>query len=192
MARINLLPWRDARRKRRQRDFGILLAASLSSTLGLALLSHVYTESLISRQLARNGFLQREIGRLDEKIRTIRDIEKTKGQLIARMSVIQQLQESRPEIVHLFDELVITMPDGMVLTKIAQSGGTVTLEGRAESNGRISALMRNIEASEWLGQTQLKVIKGKEETQTGLNHFQLQLQQIKANSRQETGQSAAG
>jgi type IV pilus assembly protein PilN len=105
------------------------------------------------------------------------------------MSVIQQLQESRPEIVHLFDELVVTMPDGLVLSKIVQYGDTVTLEGRAQSNATISALMRNIEASAWLGQTLLKVIESKDKTTTGLNQFQLQLQQIKPDSQKENNQS---
>lgn len=177
MARINLLPWREAERKRRQREFVVMAAAGLVATLIVAVGLRLHIEGLISSQENRNDFLQSEIGLLDKQIAEIRDLEKTKTNLLARMKVIQQLQESRPEVVHLFDELVIAIPEGVYLTKIAQTGRTVVMDGRAQSNARVSAFMRNIAASKWIGEPLLMLIENKEKTGTGLSHFRLRFEQ---------------
>ena len=178
MARINLLPWREAARKRKQRDFGIMLGAGLVIALLAALYVHIHIEGLIDYQNSRNAYLEGEIAKLNRMISEIRDLEKTKANLIARMNIIQQLQQSRPEIVHLFDELVGTLPDGVYLTKVVQKGREIDLEGRAQSNARVSAYMRNIDGSAWTGNANLKLIDQRNAEGTEFNRFQLAAKQI--------------
>jgi type IV pilus assembly protein PilN len=178
MARINLLPWRETERKRRQREFVVMVATGLAATLIVALVLRFHIEGLISSQEDRNQFLKTQIGLLDKQIAEIRDLEKTKANLLARMNVIQQLQESRPEVVHLFDELVTAIPEGVYLTKITQTGRAVVMDGRAQSNARVSAFMRNIAASKWIGKPLLMLIEQKEKTGTGLSHFRMRFEQL--------------
>jgi type IV pilus assembly protein PilN len=185
MARINLLPWREAERKRRLREFGTMLAGGLVIAVAASAYMHFHVERMIDTQKSRNTFLQKEIAQLDRKIKEIRDLEKTKSNLIARMNIIQQLQQSRPEIVHLFDELVETLPDGVYLTEVAQSGRSIALQGRAQSNARVSAYMRNIDASPWLGNANLKVIEHRDKTGTGLSHFKLAAKQLDKKAKQK-------
>jgi type IV pilus assembly protein PilN len=179
MARINLLPWREAERRRRQREFAVMVATGLAATAIIGLGIHFHVKHLISLQQGRNEFLQSEIGKLDQQIREIQDLEKTKANLLARMNVIQQLQQSRPEVVHLFDELVIAIPEGVYLTKLDQQGRSVVVEGRAQSNARVSAFMRNVEGSEWVGNPRLLLIEHKDTTGTGFSHFRLEFSQIR-------------
>jgi type IV pilus assembly protein PilN len=141
-------------------------------------------EMLISYQQSRNQFLKGEISVLDKKIKEIKGLERTRNRLISRMNVIQQLQQSRPEIVHLFDELVTRIPPGVYLTQLSQSGDRIVVNGRAQSNARISAFMRNIEASEWIGKPRLLVIEQKDKTGTGMNHFELRFKQLKRKSQE--------
>ncbi|MCG6861802.1 MAG: PilN domain-containing protein [Chromatiaceae bacterium] len=183
MARINLLPWREAERKRRLRELAAVAAAGLVATLLLGLAVHFHIEGLISNQQSRNQFLRNEISKLNKQIREIRDLELTKEKLLARMNVIQQLQVSRPEVVHLFDEMVVRIPEGVYLTKATQGGRSVVVEGRAQSNARVSEFMRNIEASNWIGGPLLMVIENKEKTGTGMNHFRLRFHQRSAKAR---------
>jgi len=112
MANINLLPWREALRKKRQRDFALMVVGGIVAAAAVMGGWHLYIEHLITNQKARNAYLQREIAALDEKIKEIRDIEKTRNEIITRMDVIQRLQESRPAVVHMMDELVNTVPTG--------------------------------------------------------------------------------
>ena len=181
MARINLLPWREAERQQRRKDFLAAGGLALAVTLLIALVVHVFFESRISYQEARNRYLQGQIAILDKKIKEINDLEKTKADLLARMNVIQQLQKSRPGEVRLFDELVSAMPDGLYLTKIAQTGRTVVAEGQAQSNGRVSALMGMVEGSKTIGQPRLMLIETKDRTGTGLSHFRLSFDQTVTN-----------
>ena len=178
MARINLLPWREVERKRKQREFGIMLGVGLAIALAASVYMHIHVEGMIDYQNRRNAFLEGEIAKLNTMISEIRDLEKTKANLIARMNIIQQLQESRPEIVHLFDELVGTLPDGVYLTKVGQKGRDIDLDGRAQSNARVSAYMRNIDSSSWIGSANLKLIEHKDKTGTGFSRFQLAAKQI--------------
>lgn len=178
MARINLLPWRELERKKRQREFGFIITGAVVLTLLAGVYSHLYINGLIDAQNQRNTFLKNEIQTLDKKISEIKELEKVKANLLARMEIIQQLQVSRPQIVHLFDELVNTLPEGVYLTRVEQKGSLITIKGRAQSNARVSAYMRNIEKSEWLTEPTLKVIENKEQTQTGLSHFALQVKQV--------------
>jgi type IV pilus assembly protein PilN len=161
MARINLLPWRETQRKQRQREFGALVGAAVVITLLLAGYSYMYIQGLIEYQGQRNAFLKAEIAKVDQQIRAIHELDKVKARLLARMKVIERLQSSRPLVVHLFDELVKALPDGLYLTSVVQRGNQVTLQGQAQSNARISALMRNAEASQWLGAPQLTIAESR-------------------------------
>jgi type IV pilus assembly protein PilN len=178
MARINLLPWREAERKKRQQEFGLMVLGGVLLT-GLAILGiHTQFESMISAQQQRNSFLEKEIKVVERQIREIQELDKTKQNLLARMNVIQELQSSRPQIVHLFDEVVSIMPDGVYLTSLTQDGNKVTFEGQAQSNARVSSMMRNIDESEWLVGPTLDFIESKEKTGTGYSHFQLTANQV--------------
>lgn len=178
MARINLLPWREAARQQRRKDFLTAGGLALAATLLLAFGVHAFFEGRISYQEARNQYLQGQIAILNRRIQEIKDLEKTKADLLARMNVIQQLQKSRPGIVRLFDELVDAIPEGVYLTKIEQTGRTVVIEGRAQSNARVSALMGKIEGSKSIGQPRLMLIENKDKTGTGLSHFRLSFDQV--------------
>ncbi len=159
MAHINLLPWRDERRKEQQQQFAVVSGGAAILGALLVLLTHMQMGGRIDSQNQRNQFLDSEIAALDEKIAKIKDLEKTKTALLARMDIIQQLQHSRPQSVHLMDQLVYTLPDGLYLNKIAQQGGALTLSGVAQSNARVSAYMRNIDGSDWMTQPKLDVIQ---------------------------------
>lgn len=166
MARINLLPWRAERRKRRQNEFyGMLGVASLVAVL-LAMLGNGYYSAQIEGQAARNTYLQNQITKVDEQIKEIEELDKNKARLLARKQVIEELQSSRSQMVHLFDELVRTVPDGIRLSSIQQTGDLLTLEGRTQSNARVSAYMRSIEASAWMGTPDLEIIEAKGEDKT--------------------------
>ena len=173
MARINLLPWRETERRRRQKELAIAAAFAVAAVLMLGLASRFQVEAMIQSQESRNDFLEGEIRRLNARIKEIEKLEETKANLLARMNVIQQLQESRPEVVHLFDEVVRAIPEGVYLTRLTQSGGQVVVEGRAQSNARVSAFMRNIQASAWIDNPDLLLIENKDQTGTGLSHFRL-------------------
>ncbi|MCU7797804.1 MAG: PilN domain-containing protein [Candidatus Thiodiazotropha sp. (ex Semelilucina semeliformis)] len=178
MARINLLPWREAERKKRQQEFGFMVLAGIALT-GLAVFGiHMMFESQITAQNQRNGYLEKEISMVESQIREIEELDKTKQNLLARMNVIQELQSSRPQIVHLFDEIVTALPDGVYLNVVSQKGSKVAFEGRAQSNARVSSMMRNIDDSEWIGNPQLDFIESKEKTGTGYSHFKLTASQI--------------
>lgn len=178
MARINLLPWREAARQQRKQDFLVAGGIALGLALAAGVLTHFYYEDQIGGQQARNRYIQTEIAGLDRKIKEIQELEKTKADLLARMDIIQRLQKSRPEIVRLVDELVTAMPEGVYLTKLEQSGRSVVLEGRAQSNARVSAFMGRIEGSQSIGKPRLMLIENKDKTGTGLSHFRLSFDQV--------------
>ena len=188
MAHINLLPWREELRKEKQQQFAVV--AGGSAVLGglLVLLIHMQMEGLIETQNTRNQFLENEISLLDKKIAKIKDLEKTKTALLARMDIIQQLQHSRPQSVHLMDELVYTLPDGVYLDKITQKGNALTVTGIAQSNARVSAYMRNIDGSEWLGQPKLDVIETKDDKQRRNAEFVLRANQVAPSMQSEEEQ----
>ncbi|MBK5931749.1 PilN domain-containing protein [Halochromatium salexigens] len=177
MAHINLLPWREAARRRRQRDLAITAAAALGLVLLIGVLLKVQLEAVIDAQQARNAFLEARVAVLDRRLREINALEQRKADLLARMEVIQRLQASRPEIVHMLDQLVDAVPAGVFLTQLKQEQGEVTIEGRAQSNAHVSRLMRTIQDSEWIGSPNLLLIENKDETGTGFSHFRLSFNQ---------------
>jgi len=181
MARINLLPWREELRKQRQREFGVMIVVGLLIFVGIAAYAHFFIEDMMENQGRRNATLQREIDALDLKIIEIRNLEKKKADLLARMNIIQTLQQSRPQIVHLFDEIARTAPEGVFLTSLRQKGAKLDMQGQAQSNARVSSYMRKIDQSGWIGHPQLQSIitkgKGKD---GGHNRFKLNaVQQVK-------------
>ncbi len=161
MARINLLPWRAERRARRQKEFYGLLGASALAAVLLGFLIVSYYNGQLEGQGERNAFLQAEIRKLDAQIKEIEELDRKKAQLLMRKQVIEELQASRSQMVHLFDELVRTIPDGVRLTSIKQAGELLTLEGQSQSNARVSTYMRNIEASGWMREPDLNIIEAK-------------------------------
>jgi type IV pilus assembly protein PilN len=150
MPRINLLPWREADRKKRQRDFMVAAAGAFVSAIGVLGLTIFAYSQMIDGQNARNQRLEAEIVELERSIAEIDGLERQKERLLARMEIIEQLQRSRPEIVHLFDEVTRQLPEGVYLTGMKQTGAAVELKGVAQSSTRVSALMRQVDASEWL------------------------------------------
>lgn len=176
MAHINLLPWREEQRKEQTKQFIVLLSISAALTFALITLVHVNVNKMIDHQNYRNGILQTEIKKLESQLKEIKGLEETKQKLLSRMDVIQSLQQKRPQIVHVFDEITRTVPEGIYLTAIKQEGNMFTITGIAESNGRVSAYMRNIDASEWLKKPKLKVIETKRKDGRG-NEFVIEMQQ---------------
>ena len=150
MPRINLLPWREAERKKRQRDFMVAMAGSFVSGLLVIALANLAFSQMIGNQRDRNNRLESEIVELEKSITEIDGLERQKERLLARMEIIEQLQRSRPEIVHLFDEVTRQLPEGVYLTGLKQTGSAVEVQGVAQSSTRVSALMRQIDASSWL------------------------------------------
>ena len=161
MARINLLPWRTERRKQREREFYMLLVASAVAGVLALLIAIGWMSARIDNQQQRNAYLQKEIKDLEAQIKEIDELDKTKAQLLSRKQIIEQLQSNRSQMVHLFDEMVKTIPDGVRLTSMKQAGDTLTLEGVAESNARVASYMRNIDNSPWMGRADLRKSENK-------------------------------
>ena len=162
MARINLLPWREERRKQRQKEFGLMLALAALAGLVLWFLVNLYYNAQISGQHERNRFLEREIAEVDKKIVEIEELDRQRARLLSRKEVIEQLQANRSQMVHLFDSLVRTIPDGVILTMIKLEGEKLTLEGRSQSNSRVSTYMRNLEGSGWMTRPDLSIIEARD------------------------------
>ncbi len=159
MANINLLPWREWERERKQKEF-------IAQTGGVLLLAVVMIfgagqvlNNAIESQEGRNQFMQGKIKVLDEKIAEIKSLRKQREDLLARMRVINELQGNRPVIVRVFDEMVQTLAKGVHYSKLQMEGTQLSVAGVAESNNRISALMRNLDGSDWFAQPNLKSIK---------------------------------
>lgn len=156
MTRINLLPWRLERRNRREKEFYMMLGAAAVFGLLAFLLWSFWMGARIDNQNDRNNYLEAQIKQLDAKIVEIKELEKTRAQLLARKDIIEQLQANRSQMVHLFDELVKTIPDSVRLTAMAQTGEKLHLEGRAQSNASVATYMRNLDSSPWLGNPDLR------------------------------------
>jgi len=159
MPSINLLPWRAELRKRRQKEFLIGLGGAVGLAVLIALAAHFTVSTMIDAQQAKNELIKSEIALLDKQIEEIIALEEQKARMVARMQVIEKLQKSRPEVVKLFDDMVRTLPEGVYLTGVKQSDRRLEFNGVAQSSTRVSALMRNIDASEVLARPDLKVIE---------------------------------
>src|ERR1700720_2482533 len=173
MPRINLLPWREQERKVRRREFMVAAGGAVIASLVLLgagkLLYAGWTES----QIEKNNLLKKEIVKLDAQIADIQDLENRKQRLVARMEIIEKLQRKRPEIVHLFDEIVKTVPEGIYLTQIKETGKKLEMKGVAQSSTRVSTFMRNIDSSSWMDNPQLQVVETSKDSPTGGSSFTL-------------------
>ena len=169
MPSINLLPWRQALRARRRKEFLIGIGAAAALAALVTLLTHLAVSSMIDAQKRRNDLLKAEIAELDKAIEQILALEEQKARMIARMQVIDRLQSSRPEVVKLFDDVVSTLPEGVYLTSLRQTGRKLEFNGVAQSSTRVSAFMRNIDASETLASPELKVIQTGRDAGPGAN-----------------------
>ena len=159
MPRINLLPWREAERKRRRQEFLLGIVGALAGAGLVWLIVNWQFQAAIDYQNERNQLLKNEIAELDKQITEILGLEQQKQRLIARMEIIEHLQRSRPEVVHLVDQLVRTLPEGVYLTSVSQNNKRLQLKGVAQSSTRVSTYMRNIDASEWLESPALEVVQ---------------------------------
>ena len=188
MARINLLPWRAERRKLRQKDFLGMLALAVAVGVLASFLVVSWYSGRISSQNARNEFLKGEIAKVDIQIKEIEELDKKKNKLLARKEVIEQLQANRSQMVHLFDSLVRTIPDGVSLTSIKQEGDILTLGGRSQSNARVSTYMRNLESSGWMTNPDLNIIEAKEGNPGLPYEFNLKVKLANPNAPKEEGE----
>lgn len=161
MPRINLLPWREAERKRKRQEFFLSLGAALATAALVTLLGRWQISAAIAHQNERNQVISSEIAELDKQIQEILGLENQKRRLLARMEIIETLQRSRPEIVHVFDEIVRTLPEGVYLTYLKQSGRRIEMRGVAQSSTRVYTFMRNIDGSEWLAEPSLQIVETK-------------------------------
>ena len=194
MPRINLLPWRAELRQKRKKEF---LTALLGSVLVAGLLIYVSkltVQSWTSGQHDRNGILKEEIAKLDKQIAEIKELENKRERLRARINVIDQLQRSRPEVVHLLDELVNVMPEGVNLTAVTQANNRIDVSGIAQSSSRVSALMRNIDNSPWLADPHLDVVSGSNAqgvARSSQFSFKLYAQQVPTEQAEAAAQKTA-
>ncbi len=189
MARINLLPWREQRREERKQRFLAALGAVLVGAAALVFAGDQLLNAAIDRQSARNDYVRKEIAALDARIKEISELRKRRQELLERMKIIQDLQGNRPVIARVFDQLVRTLPDGVYFTSLKMTGKTIAIGGAAESNNRVSALMRNLDASEWLtapNLTEVKAVTAGAVDQA--NVFQLTVQQTRPG--EASGQAA--
>jgi len=159
MPRINLLPWREAERKRKRQEFFLSIGAAVATAALVTLVGRWQMSAAIDHQNERNTIISDEIAELDKQIQEILGLEKQKQALLARMEIIETLQRSRPEIVHVFDEIVRVLPEGVYLTYLKQSGQRFEIRGVAQSSTRVSAFMRNIDGSEWLADPALQIVQ---------------------------------
>lgn len=159
MPRINLLPWREAERKRKRQEFYFSMLAAFVCGALVVLLGNWQMSLSIEHQQARNDYITSEIAQLDKQIEEINGLDAQKQRLLARMEIIERLQRSRPEIVHVFDEIVRVLPEGVYLTYLKQSGTRFEIRGIAQSSTRVSTFMRNIDSSEWLSDSALQVLE---------------------------------
>jgi len=191
MPRINLLPWREQQRKERKLAFLVALGVAVLAAMVTTFAAYLMFDSMIAGQQRRNQMLRGQIKLLDKQIEEINSLETEKQRFIARMEVIEKLQRSRPGIVHVFDEIVKTLPDGVYLTGVTQvSAGAnkrLKFEGVAQSSTRVSSFMRNIDASEWLRNPELEVVQ----TSKGPgSSFTLTADEVTAGSQEEPGKGA--
>ncbi|KHD08756.1 hypothetical protein PN36_11280 [Candidatus Thiomargarita nelsonii] len=185
MPHINLLPWRETLKKERETRFFIITGMSLLFMGFLVILVHLYMAEQLDYQQRRNHYLKSEIKKVDAQLKDIKKLKKEKQRLIERMDIIQELEESRSNVVHLFDELVKQVPNGVYFTSLKQKGNFITLEGVAQSGNRVSELMKNLEASQWLTNPKIysiKTIADKKLQKSAykkrrLSHFKLEITQ---------------
>ncbi len=193
MTRINLLDWRAERREARRREFLSMIGLAVIVAGAILGIAYLAMQQALDYQTQRNKLLETTIADIDKQIKEIEELQKTRDGLISRMKIIEQLQQSRSGTVHFFDELVNTLPDGVFLTHVKQDGQTVTINGTAESNGRISAYMKNLDASPWFDDPQLVVIHTGEKNKQRTSDFTLKVKNLtnSADTKKSAGAGAS-
>jgi type IV pilus assembly protein PilN len=192
MPRINLLPWREEERKERKVAFTVALGVSALAAVLVTFAIYLMFGSMIDAQEHRNEQLRAEIKKLDKEIEEINNLEVSKQRFIARMDIIEKLQRSRPEIVHVFDAIVRTLPDGVYLTGVKQTDKRFKFDGIAQSSTRVSSFMRNIDGSEWLRNPELEVVQTGKDKNPG-SMFTLYADQVStAGSDESLGKGKPG
>ncbi len=192
MAGLNLLPWREEARKKSQQQFVVMVAAAVAFGVMNVFAVYTYYDGEINYQNERNAYIKAETKRLDKDIAEIKKLDATKKALMERIAVIERLQSTRPGIVHLFDEMVNALPKGLFLTKLEQRSGKVKIEGKAESNTRVSSYMKRLDASPWLDSSDLdKIMIDNAKDKNRLRRFKLNVTQIfkVATEKNEEGES---
>jgi type IV pilus assembly protein PilN len=179
MAHINLLPWREELRQERQKRFYAALGAGFLFAAVILYAVVLYADGLIDEQTQRNQFLEQEIVKLDKKIREIKELEKQRDRLLARMQVIQELQESRPKIVKVFDSIARIMPEGVNLDSLTRSGNLLNFNGVAQSNARVSVFMQNIDENKEYDESRLQVIKRTTSKDEAIRTFTVEVNEAK-------------
>ncbi|TPG94331.1 pilus assembly protein PilN [Pseudomonas caspiana] len=178
MARINLLPWREERREARRKRFLLALVGVMVGAVGAVLIANQVISGAIDRQVARNDYIGKQIAVVDERIKQISDLKARRQQLVERMRIIQDLQGNRPISGRIFDQLARTLPDGVYFTEVKMAGKSLSITGVAESNNRVSDLMRNLDASDWFDAPSLTEVKATTAGQLDqANVFQLTVRQ---------------
>jgi type IV pilus assembly protein PilN len=173
MTRINLLPHRELKRAARQREFLVMAGFAVGLAAAIVVSVHGVNSGLIDNQLARNQFLEGKIAELDKQIEEIKKLKEQTQALLARKQVVESLQDNRTEVVHLLDQLVRQIPEGVYLKAVKQQATKVTINGYAQSNARVSTLMRNLDSSPWLESPNLIEIKALTQENTRLSEFTL-------------------
>lgn len=181
MTRINLLPWREELRQERQKQFVTFVSLAVILMLTILGAIHFQISTVIDYHNSRNNYIQNEINLVNAQITEIKDLQKVRKSLIERMDVIQDLQGSRPSIVHLFNELVSTVPNGVYLKELRQDEGNISIKGEAESNTRVSAYMRKLNDSEWLKDPDLEIISIEDKKVRRVSSFTLKVKQTSPN-----------
>ena len=177
--RLNLLPWREMRRREQDRQLLTIAIGAWVLMVVIVFYAHIHVTGLIEAQNRRNEFLKQEIAKVEKQIKEVADLKKRREDLIARMNVIQQLQADRTRVVRIFDELVRRVPEGVQLASLKQSGGTnMALTGIAQSNARVSALMRNLSVSEWFSDPKLSVINVKQKGADRISEFSMTVKNL--------------
>lgn len=192
MPSINLRPWREELRAERQKQFITTIAGVLIVAAGLVFLWQDFVSSQIEYQNSRNAYLKTSMVDLDKKIKEIKELKSEKQKLLDRMKVIQDLQGTRPVIVRVMDELVRSLPDGLYYETLKRSGDLISVKGMAESNNRISGLMRNFESSEWFASPNLKDVSAVTKGEGSLNSFDLTVKQVTPQIQSDVDASKTG
>ena len=177
MAKINLRPWREELRAEKQKQFVVMILGAAIIAAGLAFLWKSDMDNRIAYQQSRNAYIETAGKKLDKQIKEIENLKRQRDELLARMKVIQDLQGKRPVIVRVFDELVRTLPDGLFFTELKRSGDQIDIVGMAESNSRISNLMRRCDESDWFANPNLSNVAAADNRRAGYSQFNLSVQQ---------------
>ncbi|MGH2508959.1 MAG: PilN domain-containing protein [Ktedonobacteraceae bacterium] len=192
MARINLLPWRDWERRRLRQRFLLSLVLALVVGIVIIVWATFMVEGAVSNQQGRNQYLRQQVVQLNSKINAINQLKKTREELLARMKVIEKLEQSRPLVVHLFDQLTRTVPDSVYISSVTNKGGDLTIEGVAQSPSGVSAYMQNIANSPWLADPNLKIVRTKRDGKVRRSSFTVTTQLMQPQDKENAGQSGGG